>query len=106
MCPTLVAVDMSVAQTSILELKLAAIRQLGYNDYLVLLGEVVATGEEREAALLSVNQYLPAQAKVSEILPHTHLFSAHYIIMTLSGHRAQYIIMTLSGHRVHYRGPH
>ncbi len=60
---------MSVAQSSILELKLAAIRHLSYDDYLVLLGEVVASKDEREAALMSVKEYLPAEAKVRKLIP-------------------------------------
>ncbi len=60
----LVAIDMSHAQTSILELKLAAIRQLSYHDFLVLIGEVAATGDEREAVFKVMKHYLPPQAKV------------------------------------------
>ena len=43
-CSSAVAVDMSEAQTALLELKLAAIRSLCYEDFLVLLGEAKDEG--------------------------------------------------------------
>ncbi len=65
---SVVAIDMSHAQTSILELKLAAIRQLSYHDFLVLIGEVAATGDEREAVFQAMKHRLPPQAKVREAI--------------------------------------
>ena len=42
-----VAIDMSAAQNSILELKIAAINNLNYHDFLVLLGEDNSDDHER-----------------------------------------------------------
>ena len=42
-----VAIDVSVAQNSLLELKIVAISHLEYEDYLMLLGEVVCDGQIR-----------------------------------------------------------
>ena len=40
LCAPTVAIDMSPAQNALLEIKLAAIRHLEYQDYLSLLGEL------------------------------------------------------------------
>lgn len=45
-----VAVDMSVAQNSLLELKIAAISHLQYEDYLLLLGEAPGDDLSRYSA--------------------------------------------------------
>ena len=42
-----VAIDMSPAQNSLLELKLAAIRELSHKEFLCLLGEVPGQPDER-----------------------------------------------------------
>ena len=46
-----VAVDMSVAQNSLLELKLAAIKHLQYSEFVKLIGVMDASEEERLLAL-------------------------------------------------------
>ncbi len=43
------SVDMSPAQNAVLELKLAAIRHLGYDSFLVLLGETADSYQRRSA---------------------------------------------------------
>jgi len=46
-----VAVDMSVAQNSLLELKMAAIRHLKYIEFVKLIGAMDASEEERLFAM-------------------------------------------------------
>ena len=46
-----VAVDMSVAQNSLLELKLAAIKHLKYSEFVKLIGAMDASEEERLLAM-------------------------------------------------------
>ena len=53
-----------MAQNSILELKLVAIRYLSYHDYLVLLGETDDTGEQRLALYEQVKEHMPTYAQV------------------------------------------
>lgn len=48
---SVVAVDMSVAQNSFLELKLAAIKHLKYNEFVKLIGATDASEEERFLAM-------------------------------------------------------
>lgn len=62
--PYIVAIDMSAAQNSILELKLAAINFLCYHDYLIVLGETDNTGKERLALYSKLNEHLPQYAQV------------------------------------------
>lgn len=50
-----VAVDMSVAQNSLLELKLAGIKHLQYNEFGKLIGVMDASEEERWLALQLCN---------------------------------------------------
>lgn len=42
-----VAVDISIAQNSLLELKIAAISHLEYHNFLILLGEVTSEPHDR-----------------------------------------------------------
>ena len=46
-CMAAVAVDMNPAENALLELKIAAIKKLSYEDYLILLGDKEDTGQRR-----------------------------------------------------------
>ena len=56
-----VAVDMSVAQNSLLELKVAAIAHLDYHDYLLLIGEAFGHALDRYDFYLYSYHYVITQ---------------------------------------------
>lgn len=69
----IVTVDVSIAQNSLLELKIVAISHLqSYQDYLILLGEVASDSLNRKRLYDEVKEFLPEYARVYWA-SHAHL---------------------------------
>lgn len=71
LCAPTVAIDMSPAQNALLEIKLAAIRHLEYQDYLCLLGEKAECQDSRSryVKVSQVNYYFILHSNGCPLFP-------------------------------------